>query len=107
LPPEAVAAELDDSRRAIADRLDEAPRTFAYPYGDVDAAVATAAAARFSVAVSTQFACLSPADRPALLPRLDMYYFRKSDALEAMCSPAFGRRLGRIRLQRRIRSAIT
>ena len=106
LPASECREELEASCRAIASRLGQLPRAFAYPYGDLSAGVAAAVAERFRVAVSTRFACLSADDPPALLPRLDVHYFRRPGALAAMTTPAFARRVARIRLQRRIRSVI-
>lgn len=106
LTADEVAAELDESREAVAAHVGEPPRAFAYPYGDVDASVASAVAARFRVGVSTDFACLSGDDSPARLPRLDAYYFQRRSSLATIGTSAFARRVVRIRLQRRVRAVI-
>jgi peptidoglycan/xylan/chitin deacetylase (PgdA/CDA1 family) len=73
---EAAAAEIDECRREIADRLGAAPESFAYPYGESDARVRRLAAARFRLACGTELQPASAESDRFDLPRLDIHYFR-------------------------------
>lgn len=76
LAPEAVAAELDESRCEIEQRTGRKVRSFAYPYGAADAQVRRLAAERFDWACGVELDFVGPGADPAFLPRLDIYYFR-------------------------------
>ena len=105
-----LVGELEGSRDAIAARTGTVPATFAYPYGAVDARVADVARRTFALACTTELRPLSGADDPALLPRLDVYYFRAPGALERWGTPRqrcaiAARAVGR-RIRRRLSSSI-
>lgn len=87
-------------------RLDVHSTHVAYPYGDVDDAVAARAARYFRFGHTTDFRALRGADEPIRLPRLDMYYFQAPGALEAWGSPAFKRRIAWCRARRMIRARL-
>ena len=87
---DAAIEEIERCAIELAGRLGIQPSSFAYPYGDVDDAVAAAAGARFPVAVTTRFAALSGAVPRALIPRFDMYYFRRPGAIRRLGTGAFG-----------------
>jgi peptidoglycan/xylan/chitin deacetylase (PgdA/CDA1 family) len=57
------------------------PTIFAYPYGHTSAASACAVERTFRFGCTTEFRALGPSDVPALLPRLDMYYFQRPGSL--------------------------
>lgn len=82
------------------------PSTFAYPYGAVDAAAATVARDVYAVACTTELRPLGPDDDRALLPRLDMFYFREPGQLEAWGTSAFRRRLWLRAQGRRMRQLV-
>ncbi|MBN9660095.1 MAG: polysaccharide deacetylase family protein [Acidobacteria bacterium] len=75
LAPGAVAGELDECRCEIEQRTGRKVRTFAYPYGAADAQVRRIAAERFDWCCGVELDFVGPAADPALLPRLDMFYF--------------------------------
>jgi peptidoglycan/xylan/chitin deacetylase (PgdA/CDA1 family) len=87
-------------------RLGLRPRHLAYPYGDVDDRSAAWAARSFAAAVTTEFRPLRDGDDPHRLPRLDMYYFRRSGAIEAWGRQGFGRQLAWIGARRRLRELL-
>ena len=93
--------ELTDSKTRLLERLGTSSDVFAYPYGAVDDRVREAAAAVFSVAVTTDFDTLDDAPDPLLLPRLDAFYFQDTTMLAAWGSPRFRRF---IRWRRRLRA---
>jgi peptidoglycan/xylan/chitin deacetylase (PgdA/CDA1 family) len=90
---------LDDLRA----RLGPASAHLAYPYGDVNAAVAARAARYVRFGHTTHFDFLKADDAPLLLPRLDMYYFQAPGSIEAWGSPRFLRRVAWCRLRRAAR----
>ncbi|MEO7963624.1 MAG: polysaccharide deacetylase family protein [Gemmatimonadaceae bacterium] len=77
----------------IAGELGVRPSTFAYPYGAVDVTSATVVRDIFELACTTELRALRRDDDRALLPRLDMYYFRDAGQLESWGTNAFKRRL--------------
>ena len=104
-------AQAEDEISGCADRivseLGEPPRRFAYPYGDVNAAVASVARRSFEHSVTTELDVIRPDADRALLPRLDAYYFQRSGTIEAWGTAAFRRRLW-IRAQgRKVRELMT
>lgn len=106
LPAEPVRRELVDSRDLIHERTGVLPRGFAYPYGVSDAFVRRVAAACYDWACTTELTPLGPGDRRFALPRLDAFYFRDVDRLEAWGSRRFRWRLRLLRAARRARSAM-
>jgi peptidoglycan/xylan/chitin deacetylase (PgdA/CDA1 family) len=104
-------AQLEDETAGCVERifteLGERPRRFAYPYGAVNEVVARVARDVFDQSVTTEFRPMVSGDDPALLPRLDAWYFRRAGELENWGSAAFRRRLW-IRAQgRRVRALMT
>jgi peptidoglycan/xylan/chitin deacetylase (PgdA/CDA1 family) len=89
------AAELTDelvgSADDIAASLGERPTAFAYPYGDVDARVARAAATYYAICCTTAFQPVRTIDRPEMLPRLDAWYFRDASRLARWGTTGFRR----------------
>ncbi len=68
-------------------------RTFAYPYGAHDAVSTACVRERFALACTTALRPLASGDDRALVPRLDMCYFRAPGSLEAWGSFAFRSRI--------------
>jgi peptidoglycan/xylan/chitin deacetylase (PgdA/CDA1 family) len=90
-------AQLEDETAGCVERIftevGVRPQRFAYPYGDVNDAVARVARDVFAHSVTTELRALSAREDRALLPRLDAWYFRKPGALEDWGSVAFRRRV--------------
>ena len=90
----------------MAAELGARPTTFAYPYGAADATSATVVRDVFSLACTTELRVLRRDDDRALLPRLDMFYFREPGQLEAWGTWAFKRRLWLRAQGRRVRRMV-
>ncbi|HXT70226.1 MAG TPA: polysaccharide deacetylase family protein [Vicinamibacterales bacterium] len=103
---EQLADELDGSRDDLERQLGQRPGHFAYPYGDVNHAVAERARSAFACAYTTEMSALGGRDDAARLPRLDMYYFQSPGALDPFGAPAFARRLAWIRARRAVRALV-
>lgn len=103
LPASARVEELAGCRDEIAARLGVTPRSFAYPYGDCDGAVARETAAVFALACTTEYRQVEVSDSVHQLPRLDMFYFQAPDALDDWGRPAFLRRIAMRRAARAVR----
>jgi peptidoglycan/xylan/chitin deacetylase (PgdA/CDA1 family) len=104
-------ARLEDETAGCVERfaaeLGQRPRRFAYPYGAVNETVARVVRDVFEQSVTTDMRPLSDHDDPALLPRLDAWYFRLAGSLEGWGTPSFRRRVW-IRAQgRRVRALMT
>lgn len=106
LTPEAQDDELIGAEEDLRTRLGVRCDHVAYPYGDVDAGVAARAAARYRFGHSTRFAALGSDENNLLLPRLDMYYFRRPGAIDRWASARFAFRLLTIRWRRALRRRI-
>ena len=102
----ALDDELLGCREDLHARLGVRSTHVAYPYGNVNQAVATQAALHFRFGHTTDLRDMTRADEPLRLPRLDMYYFQAPGALEALGSPAFGRRIAWCRARRMIRARL-
>jgi peptidoglycan/xylan/chitin deacetylase (PgdA/CDA1 family) len=76
LAPERRRAEIEQSARILADRVGERPRSFAAPYGRVDAEVIADISRTYDAAFGTRFAHATR-DAPRFdVPRIEMHYFR-------------------------------
>jgi peptidoglycan/xylan/chitin deacetylase (PgdA/CDA1 family) len=104
------ASQLDDELRGAAETMKREtgrfPEEFAYPYGDVNPAVASAVQRIYARACTTQLRVLRVDDRPELLPRLDMFYWREPGRLEAWGTAGFQGRLWVRAQARRLRSRL-
>jgi peptidoglycan/xylan/chitin deacetylase (PgdA/CDA1 family) len=102
--------ELDDellgSREALTQRLGDGGAHFAYPYGDVDDRVAARTSQYYDWGHTTEFRLLTGTEPPLRLPRLDMYYFRAPQALDAWGSARFRRHLLWCQARRTLRSRL-
>lgn len=83
--------ELAGSAATITRRLGTRPRTFAYPYGDMDARVRSAVGRHYRVACSTTYRPVSATSDPLDLPRLDAWYFRGGAPFRDWGTPRFRR----------------
>ncbi len=81
--PEALRDELGGAAETIRAETGRRPEEFAYPYGDVNQAVAAAAREIYTVGCTTELRWVRPVEDQLRLPRLDMYYLRAPGALEA------------------------
>ena len=98
--------ELAGGAERMVKELGQRPVEFAYPYGDVNPAVAQAVGRVFTRAVTTELRAVAPADDPLLLPRLDMFYLRQAGALEAYGSARFAGTMWMRAQARRVRAAL-
>lgn len=101
--PSELADELAGSADDISAALGERPRTFAYPYGRCDSAVARAAAAEFDVSCTTEFQAVGSDSARERVPRLDAWYFKDASRLAAWGTPRFARRIAVRHALRRLR----
>ena len=103
--------ELDDEllghQEDLKAHLGVIARHLAYPFGDVDDAVAARAGRYFEYGHTTDFRFLESAADRLRLPRLDMYYFRAPGALESWGSPGFLRRVAWYRARRALRARLS
>lgn len=103
LPAGAAAEEMDRCTAEIQQRLGARPSSLAYPYGAVDARVASLAGARFAAAVTTRFAALAGDEPRTAIPRLDMYYFRRAGAIHRLADGGFDWWVNWVRFRRQAR----
>lgn len=103
--------ELLDEVQGGIDRIAAAagrrPVAFAYPYGAVDAVVAAVVRDACAWGCTTELRALGSQEDRALLPRLDMYYFRSPGQLEAWGTAGFRSRLWLRKQGRRLRRLAT
>ncbi|MGQ0764519.1 MAG: polysaccharide deacetylase family protein [Gemmatimonadota bacterium] len=105
LAPAAVEEELRGSAEAIERELGVPPDSFAYPYGETGRAASDCAARTFRLSCTTEHRPLRGVENSALIPRLDMWYFRDPRRLESWGSSSFRRALwirGQARRARRM-----
>lgn len=74
--PERLEAELSGCADDLAERLGRRPDMVVYPYGNVSARVAQAAAAHFRWGCTTDLRPVTASDQPLRLPRIDVHYLR-------------------------------
>jgi peptidoglycan/xylan/chitin deacetylase (PgdA/CDA1 family) len=89
LSPGGMQSEIIGGTEILLARLGHSPAAFAYPYGIAPADVSALVRGRFAVGVTTRLAELRESDDRALLPRLDAYYLRRPDGLDAWGSARF------------------
>lgn len=105
LPPAVLVDEIDGCADRIQRELGVRPNAFAYPYGSVNEQVAHAAGG-FQFGLTTELRTLRAREDPRWLPRLDMYYFRAGNWLEAYGSARFRQYLWVRSRARRVRAAL-
>ncbi|MES2304441.1 MAG: polysaccharide deacetylase family protein [Gemmatimonadota bacterium] len=102
----ALADELDGSAEAIAAGLGVTPDIFAYPYGDSDPRSTAAVATRYAAACTTDYLPFDATPDPAMIPRLDAWYFRDGSAFRDWGSRRFRRGIAWRHALRRVRRMI-
>jgi peptidoglycan/xylan/chitin deacetylase (PgdA/CDA1 family) len=106
LAPGALEEELSACAESIATNMGVLPSTFAYPFGRVSPAVASAVREVYDLACTTELRALSADDDAVLLPRLDSYYLREPGQLESWGTAAFRSRLWLRAQGRRVRGMV-
>lgn len=106
LAPAALAEEMEGAADRLAGTLGRRPEGFAYPYGVADGPAVAQARRSWRWACTTELAPLDGGEDAHRLPRVDAYYLRRPDALEAWGTPGFRRRLRLRALARRARAAL-
>jgi peptidoglycan/xylan/chitin deacetylase (PgdA/CDA1 family) len=81
--------EVQGARARIEDRTGCRPTLFAYPYGRTNAESARIVERTFRYGCTTEFHALDGTLRPALLPRLDMFYFQREHRLDRWGTTSF------------------
>jgi peptidoglycan/xylan/chitin deacetylase (PgdA/CDA1 family) len=107
LAGDALEREIVASKQRLARELGVDAQTFAYPYGAVNPAARDVVARTFHFGCTTRLAALASEETPAMLPRLDSYYLRSPDALDAWGSRRFRMRLGLLAGARSVRGSLT
>ena len=85
-------SEMRECRSEIEQRTGLPARTFAYPYGDCNAAVRRLTGRYFDIGCSTDFGFVSAGSAMLQLPRIDAYYLRNPfwfERMEATSGRAF------------------
>jgi peptidoglycan/xylan/chitin deacetylase (PgdA/CDA1 family) len=104
-------AALRDEVAGCADRIASEvgvrPESFAYPYGSVGPDVIALVRDVYRRACTTALRTVAVTDDAALLPRLDMYYFRTPGRLDAWGTARFRRHLWLRANARRIRQLVS
>jgi peptidoglycan/xylan/chitin deacetylase (PgdA/CDA1 family) len=95
----ALEDETVGAREILRERLGVVASSYCYPYGAAGPRERHAAARHFERAVTTEHRLLGSAEDPLLLPRLDLFYFNRSGALDSYGAPGFAARV-------RVRSAL-
>jgi peptidoglycan/xylan/chitin deacetylase (PgdA/CDA1 family) len=99
-----VEDEIAGSAECLRTRLGVRPDAFAYPYGRADAFSAGRVGKTFAWGCTSEHRVFGAAEDAALLPRLEMYYYRTPGRLEAWNTRAFRRCLAFTHQRRRLRS---
>ena len=102
----AIDDEIAGSAECLRRRLGVAPQAFAYPYGHVSQAAMNKVSATFAWGCTAEHRPFGIQEQPALLPRLDMYYYQGAGRLEAWDTPSFSRHLMLAQQRRRLRSLL-
>ena len=77
ISPEERRREIVESGDELARRLGKPVRSFAAPYGHVNAQVLAELSERYDLAFGTRFDRPHPDDNPLDVPRIEMHYFRE------------------------------
>ncbi len=104
IPRHAVVEEMRSCREEIEQRTGQRVKSFAYPYGAVNAEARAVAEAEFETACGTRLTFLSAGEMRSELPRLDAYYLRDSARLKRLWSPSGRAYIGLRRGMREARS---
>lgn len=102
----AVFDEIAGSRERLRSETGCTPKSFAYPYGDVDERAAALVEAHFGIGCTTELRPLAGREDASRLPRLDTYYLRAPRRLESWGSRRFESMLRVRRYGRQLRQYI-
>ncbi|MCC7011627.1 MAG: polysaccharide deacetylase family protein [Planctomycetes bacterium] len=105
LSDEQLALELRGSAEDLERELGVRPRSFCYPYGDLDARVVEAARREYALACTTELDLLRADCDKLRLPRLDAFYYRAPGRLEAWGGNSFRAHLWLRASARRLRAS--
>jgi peptidoglycan/xylan/chitin deacetylase (PgdA/CDA1 family) len=105
-----TATELDDElggcQEDLRAKLGVSSRHLAYPYGDLDERVLDRSRAFYAFGHTTDMRLHAAGQAPMRLPRIDMYYYRSPNALDAWGQPRFARRVAAIRARRAVKKVL-
>lgn len=87
LSMERLTRQLIECRTILEQRLGVPVRSFAYPYGRYNRRVREAVSRHYECACSDQLGLLRPTSDPYALPRVEMYYLRRSWTVGLLTSP--------------------
>lgn len=108
LSSDALRDEIVGCDERIQSELGLRPTAFAYPYGAVSSAAVSMVGARYTWGCTTDMRSVQKSEARAILPRLDMFYFRGAGQLERWGTPRFNYHLrlraGARLMRRRLRS---
>lgn len=93
ISPRQAVDEVMRSKSVIRDQTGKDVHSFAYPYGTQTASVRDIIRELFDGACSTQLACVKLRSELYALPRIDMYYFSRSDRFRMFGTAQFARYL--------------
>ncbi len=102
-----VRAELDEPLATIERELGRRPISFAYPYGAYNGTVGAMVGERYQWGCSTELRGFGTVEDRRFLPRLDMYYWRRSGAIERFGEIGFRAQVWGRRQARRFRESLT
>src|SRR6266545_2606121 len=88
IPQSEAAKEIVESKTAIENRLGQAVRTFAYPFGLFSRTTCNVVREHFDGACSTKLGKANPTNDRHCLPRLDVYYLRRPIIFRIFETPA-------------------
>jgi peptidoglycan/xylan/chitin deacetylase (PgdA/CDA1 family) len=91
MPRDRLFDEVNGSKEKIRMETGRTPSAFAFPFGDRDAAAVEAVRGAFSCACTTELRALARGEDLHLLPRVDAFYLRSNERLEAWGSAGFRR----------------
>jgi len=101
-----ISDEISGSADDIARELGRRPKAFAYPYGSWSSDSAALVSGQYELSCTTELRTLGAEVEMHLLPRVDMYYFRRGKRLESFGTPSFTRYIDSRRIARSIRTSI-
>ena len=106
LAPQDAAHEMAQSARTLGQRLGQPITSFAYPFGRATTQVTNLASQMFQGACTTEHRRAGD-DAPALLPRVEMYYFRHYSDLGPLVAGHLDRTMTLRRWARGLRQRVT
>lgn len=102
-----LAEEIAGAGEDIERETGRRPDAFAYPYGAENARVRAATRSVYDVACTTELRLLEEGEDPHRLPRLDAFYLRRAERLEAWGTRSFKRYIALRNGMRRAKRILT